>query len=184
MEVSTVLLFYNERTYSFMNKMDTIGFKGFDYFSKHYGQIWDNYIRYGITILDVDLDESESEIRNIFLNQRASGKSKSVLLRSLLYLWQKKYQMAIYNCKTLAHAYQIIKKKSDGLVNISREPIYVGKKERVQFYITPAFFEKLKNHKNNFVFFNGYIYEIKIDDDFNTYIVIEKEIAIKDALTD
>lgn len=113
------------------------------YFKLHYSGIWDKYKRYGETVLDVDLGDTEDEIREIFI----TSESKCVFLDRIERFWKDKFQVFLRNPSDILKMLELDitgalvegseKAETDDLVLVSNE-----------------FFETLRNNasKNNLVF--------------------------------
>lgn len=164
-----------------MNKMDSLGYKGLEEFQKYYVGIFANYQRYGNIVLEKDLEEYEGEIKDVF----SKSSELNDIVQNLTSFWKNKYQVVINSCEDVAKVYKIIKDTNANRMGIPKIEIYIGDGSGTKlFYISKRFYEKCMNSKNDYIFYNNCIYEIKHDYYHGNYIIIKNEIIIEEALKD
>lgn len=161
-----------------MNNMYQIGMQGFSKFRKHYEDIYMLYKKNGISILEQMLDESEKEIKEIFLEV---DNENNTIYNALQYVFNKKRKIKIQNGSDI--------KEVSELVGIGKK-IYMDTNDinkNYLIYITEEFFKRLFSYiKGEYVYLmnENKIYQIYLDFENFSYIKIINIIPIEKILKD
>ena len=120
-----------------LNNIDNIHVRNLRYFERYYEEIWKTYKRYGEQVLEVDLGDTEKELKKIFLE----SEERYDFLKKLAVFWRNKYQI-------------IIQKPSDVPKAILLEKTWIVLKEDEKdvvnslVLVSKEFFEKLKENSS------------------------------------
>jgi len=115
-----------------MTKMDELGNNSLREFQDYYERIWKLYRRYGDRVIEVEFEEGEEELKEIFEKSNKDLEFQSELIK----FWKQNFQIVINSCADIEKAYT----PSD----IENRIYIAGMCERDRLCITKEFFQKIQ----------------------------------------
>ena len=114
-----------------LNNIKNINVSCCQYFKQHYEEILHNYKRYGECVLDVDLGDTEDEIREIFINSENAWEFSEKITK----FWKDRYQVIVKNPSDIPRMIELGKTAAEEITDDNSDSLVLVSKE---------FFKKLK----------------------------------------